>query len=42
MIKKMMLLAMMAFCLASTMGATGTSQYPTPPCNPCDSGGSGN
>jgi len=39
MIKKMMLLAMMAFGLASTAAATGTDQHPVPPCNPCDGGG---
>jgi len=41
MIKKMLLLAMMAFCLAQTVtAATGTQQYPFPPCGPC--GGDGN
>jgi hypothetical protein len=40
MFKKMMLLAMMAFCLASTVAAA-TNQYPTPPCLPCG-GGDGN
>ncbi len=41
MIKKFMLLAMMAICLVSTAtAASGTNQFPYPPCGPC--GGDGN
>jgi hypothetical protein len=42
MIKKMMLLAMMATFLVQTVGATGTQQYPFPQCGPCTPSGSGN
>ena len=41
MLKKMLLLAVMALSLVSTVTAAGTQQYPFPPCLPCD-GGSGN
>ena len=40
MIKKMMLVAMMAIGLVQTVAATGTQQYPFPQCLPC--GGDGN
>ena len=41
MIKKMMLLAALAFTLATTVSATASapSAFPLPGCYPCDGGG---
>ena len=39
MAKKIVLLAVLAFSVVSTIGASSNPQFPFPPCNPCDGGG---
>jgi hypothetical protein len=39
MLKKIVLLAVVAFSLVSTIGAASYPQYPVPSCYPCGGGG---
>jgi hypothetical protein len=40
MFKKLIILAALAFSLSAAVSAqTAVSQFPTPPCLPCDGGG---